>query len=37
MSNMFEYADIIKEFYNGIIPKGKILDVLRHDYPEYFI
>jgi surface protein len=31
-------TDIIKEFYNGIIPKkGKILDVLRLDHPEYFI
>lgn len=41
MSNMFRYSnfdqDIIKECYDGIIPKGKILDVLKHDYPEYFI
>jgi surface protein len=39
--DIFKYdnwnADIIKEFYNGIIPKGKILDVVRLDYPEYFI
>jgi surface protein len=30
-------VDIIKEFYNGIIPSSNILDVLRLDYPENFI
>jgi surface protein len=41
ITNIFNYnnwyVDIIKEHYNGIIPKGKILDVLKLDYPEYFI
>jgi surface protein len=41
ITSIFRYdnwdIDVIKEHYNGKIPKGKILDVLHLEYPEYFI
>jgi len=33
----FKYVDILKEYFNGIIPKGKIIDILKDKYPEEFI
>jgi len=33
----FERVDILKEYFNGIIPKGKIIDILKDKYPENFI
>jgi len=35
--NNFERVDILKEYFNGIIPKGKIIDILKDKYPENFI
>jgi hypothetical protein len=29
--------DIFKKYFNGIISEGKIIDVLKKEYPEYFI
>jgi hypothetical protein len=43
MEDMFRYSnanidiDILKEYYNGIIPKGNIIDVFKGEYPEEFI
>jgi len=42
MSYMFAYdnfknVDILKEYFNGSIPKGKIIDILKDKYPENFI
>jgi len=33
----FERVDILKEYFNGSIPKGKIIDILKDKYPENFI
>jgi len=33
----FEHVGILKEYFNGNIPKGKIIDILKEKYPEKFI
>jgi len=32
----FERVDILKEYFNDSIPKGKIIDILKDKYPEKF-
>jgi len=33
----FKYVDILKEYFNDSIPKGKIIDILKDKYPENYI
>jgi len=33
----FKNVDILKEYFNDSIPKGKIIDILKDKYPENFI
>jgi len=33
----FKNVDILKEYFDGNIPEGKIIDILKDKYPENFI